>query len=137
MDKGTLYQLRNLISRSNVPTKCKNACEEFFSLIVKSHILTTAMKVLGMSSIDDVPKNVVDLEDDSERKSKVASAVVNEHVDLAPEFKVKSRGNKKSADGKNKVYSYACEVLSLGLMYLEFCDAVKEGDADRNIQIGS
>ena len=113
-----------------------NACEQFFSLIVKSHILTTAMKVLGMSSIDDVPKNVVDLENDSERKlilMKVASAVVNEHVDLTLEFKVKSRGNKKSADGKDKVYSYACEVLSLGLIYLEFCGAVKEGDADGNI----
>lgn len=142
MDKGTLYQLRNLISRSNVPTKCKkntNACEEFLLLVVKSHILTAAMKVLGMSSIDDVPKNIVDpnawmMDDDSERKSilmKVASAVVNEHVDLAPEFKVKSKGKKKSADEKDKVYSYACEVLSLGLIYMEFCDAVKEGDADR------
>ena len=91
-----------------------NACEEFFSFIVKSRILTAAMKVLGMSSIDDVPKNLVDpcawMDDESERKSILMN---NEHVDLA---QVKSRGNKKSADEKDKVYSYACEVLSLGLM---------------------
>lgn len=29
------------------------------------------------------------------------------------------------------IYLYACEILSLGLVYLEFCESVKEGDGDR------
>lgn len=32
-----------------------NACEKFLSLIVTAHIITAAMKELGMSCISDVP----------------------------------------------------------------------------------
>ena len=28
-------------------------------------------------------------------------------------------------------HACACEVMNLGLLYMEFCDAVKEGDGDR------
>ena len=41
-DGGTLYQLRNLINRRNVvgdPKKDMNACEDFFELVTKAHVL--------------------------------------------------------------------------------------------------
>ena len=31
------------------------------------------------------------------------------------------------------MYSYACEVLSLGLFFLKFQDAIKQGDGDRDM----
>ena len=37
--------------------KAVNACEEFFLLVVESHILTGAMSVFDMESADAVPKN--------------------------------------------------------------------------------
>ena len=33
------------------------------------------------------------------------------------------------------MYSYACETLSLGLIYLEFQDAIREGDGSRVLQV--
>ncbi len=57
-DHGTLYQLRNLIGRSNVsgdPTKKYNECDDFFKLIVKCHILVAALQHLNMKSLSDVP----------------------------------------------------------------------------------
>ena len=60
-DRATMYSLRNVINRRNVverPMKAVNACEEFFLLVVESHILTGAMSVFDMESADAVPKNI-------------------------------------------------------------------------------
>ena len=59
-----------------------------------------------------------------------ASEVVQQHVDLSIRF----------ADGKkhkepDTVYAYASELLSLGLLYFEFKDAVKERDGDRLFRV--
>ena len=35
----------------------------------------------------------------------------------------------------DNVYNYACEVLSLGLLYLEYKDAIREGDGERVMKI--
>ena len=136
MERGTLYQLRNLINRRNVVTSCKddmNACEEFFELVVNGYIITAVLDFLGMSSVIDLPLPTLVPSDawmlsDADRRSIVmdtASEVVQQHVDLSIQF----------ADGKkhkepDTVYAYASELLSLGLLYFEFKDAVKEGDGD-------
>lgn len=57
---GTLTQLQNLINKRNVRKKPKddfNACEDFFSLVVTSHILCAAMEHLGMESLDSDPNS--------------------------------------------------------------------------------
>ena len=62
MDAGTLYQLRNLINRQNVissPEKDVNSCEVFLTLIVKAHVVTAAMEVLGMSDLNDQPNECI------------------------------------------------------------------------------
>ena len=43
-EHGTLYQLRNVLHRTNVskPDKDFNACDDFFVIIVNSHILAAA-----------------------------------------------------------------------------------------------
>ncbi len=54
----TLYQLRNLIGRTNVsadPTKKFNESDDFFKLIVECHILVAAFEHLIMKSLSDVP----------------------------------------------------------------------------------
>ena len=55
---STMYQLRNLISRSNVsahPVKSYNESDDFFRVIVTSQILAEALKHLHMKSLADVP----------------------------------------------------------------------------------
>lgn len=136
MDKGTLYQLRNLINRRNVgnnPFKDVNAHEDFFLLIVDSHILAAAMEMLGMGSLDDepcseiLPPDVWVHDKDERRKAlyNVASVIVDSFVDLTVTF------DKKRPSNQDKVHAYACEVLSLGLLYKELQDAVREGDGLR------
>ena len=60
MDGATLYQLRNIINRRNItksPSGNVTACEEFFLLVTEAHILSAAMTVFQMQSLDDVPKS--------------------------------------------------------------------------------
>ena len=57
-DHGTMYQLRNLIGRSNVsadPVHKFNESDDFFRLIVTCYILVAAMELLQMKILEDVP----------------------------------------------------------------------------------
>ncbi len=114
MQRGTLFQLRNLCNHRNISTSVKanvNAWEDFIDVITKGHILTAALEYLGMTSLDSLPDpSIVDpniwMEDSKYRKLlDVATQVVNKHVDLATEF------DRKDSELKGTVYSYACETL--------------------------
>ena len=59
-----------------------------------------------------------------------ASEVVQQHVDLSIQF-----DDGKKHKEPDTVYAYASELLSLGLLYFEFKDAVKEGDGDRLFRV--
>lgn len=53
-----MYQLRNLIGRSNVnadPIHKFNECEDFFKLVVTCNILVAAMEILKMENLTDIP----------------------------------------------------------------------------------
>ena len=55
-DCGTLYQLRNVLGRTNVvqrPLDNFNACDDFFVLVVH----TQAMKMLGTSDVNKIPSS--------------------------------------------------------------------------------
>ncbi len=59
-DCGTLYQLRNVLGRTNVvqrPLDNFNACDDFFVLVVHAHILAAAMKMLGISDVNEIPSS--------------------------------------------------------------------------------
>ncbi len=137
MERGTLFHLRNLVNRRNVtksPKKDMNATEDFFELVVIGYTLAAVMSHLDMSSVNDRPlSSIVSpdiwMEDDSVRKSTlyaIAGQIIDKHVDLDMEFSDKRR-NKDTGT----VYDYSCELLTLGLLYLNFKDAVREGDGER------
>ncbi len=97
MERGTFYQLRNLIHRRNVKKEVKsdvNAAEDFIEIVVTGYIVSAVLSYLGMACIDDTPSDTIlspDLwmEDDSIKKSAlmgVASAIVDKHINLATEF---------------------------------------------------
>ena len=131
---GTLCQLRNLINRRNVTKKPKenvNASEDFLEIVTIGHILTAVMSYLKMSSLDDMPSSDIVphdiwMEDDNVRRQvleEISQHIVNTHIDLALTFKQPS-----SIQGT--VYDYACEALSLGLLAMDYKDAVREGDGE-------
>ena len=107
-----MHQLRNVINRTNVPLdpqKNMNAAEDFMLLLLHAHVVSAAEVILSQhpnSSLDDVANsiimNYVRLQKDSDQ---------DEFVD--------------------KVCVYSMEVLTLGLLWHGFHDAIREGDGER------
>lgn len=138
-DFGTLVQLRNIVNRRNVvadPKENVNACDDFFTLVVTCHFLVVVMKKLGMSELDDIP-TLGDftfdswMKSDGDRKSDLyhfCQEIITEHVHL-------SLNSTAADDIDDKVQSYANEVMGLGMLYLNYKDAIKEGDGPRVLNI--
>ena len=123
------------MNRRNVTTKPKkdfNAHEDFFTLVVVGFVLGAAMEILGMENLEDDPCQQilppdVWLHDKCERRdilTSVAGVIVNEYVDL-------SMFHHKEKLPSDRIHGYAKELLTLGLFYLEYSDAIREGDGLR------
>lgn len=123
-----------MIQRKTVTAKIKSdptACEEFFLVVVEAHIIAAVMLEFGLDSIDGTPNSEVFINKDfsegtpSQRKTifMVGISKVGEKY-LFPFGKAA----KKESD---HVHAYAKELLSLGLLYMEFCDGIREGDGLR------
>ena len=57
-EKGTLYQLRNVINRRNVQTNPKDnvvAANDFLSIITTCHILAATLKLFQIEDLNAVP----------------------------------------------------------------------------------
>ena len=141
MEKGTLFQLRNVINRRNVSAKPKanvNAAEDFFEIAVIGYVISTTMSYLQMSSLEEVPYKNITLEEvktmnDLEKIAilhDISSHLVDQYIDLATMFKDTSVTTGEKSTG-GTAYDYTCEVLSLGLLFLNFKDSIREGDGDR------
>ncbi len=112
MEKGTLYQLKATINRTSVPIDPSDnmkAAEDFLLVVLHAHITAASQAILSYTNIESV--------------SALADSIVASYVRL-------QRGSAESAcsDG---VFVYACDVLSLGLLWMGFHDAIREGDGDR------
>ena len=136
LEKGTLCNLRNVIDRRNISAKAAddfNACEDFFVTVVKCHIVVAAMQFFQMEAASDSPVHdllVTDLwtKSEQERKEvldKVTRSICLNYVDVLAHYSLDEDVEK---DG---VMSYAVAVLSQGLLYMEFSDAIREGDGSR------
>ena len=139
-EKATLSHLKVLLNHNRVTfNKCKitdfNACDNFFKVIVSSHIIAAAMELLNMSNVDDEPANesVLSpdawLQDDNARKDilySISSKIVSTFTDIEAKFVVTSM-----PQDDDRVLQYSRLVMSIGLLYLEYCDAIKEGDGMR------
>ena len=141
MDAGTLFQLRNLINRRNVtnnPTSNVIACEDFFLHVVEVHIVSACMTVFKMSSVTDKPSSELfpeaSTEGDTLQRRKIVLDAVKKVMDNYVNFSIESQSEGEGGDNnqeKDRVLEYACDVLTLGLLYMEFVDAVREGDGER------
>ena len=113
-EKGTLYQLRNLIHRTNVPLtpdKNMNAAEDFMLLILHTHVVAAARTLHELNPVEKVQD--------------LAKLIVVNYTRL-PQF-----NSGDTANNIDRVHLYATEVLTLGLIWHAFHDAIREGDGDR------
>lgn len=117
------------------PEKSVSACEDFFLLAVEAHICAAAMKAFKMTSVKDTPTDDLFPEDSSRLNPKqrwnVMKLAVREVVDQCIDIGYSTSPTKKEDD---HVRAYAKELLSLGLLLMEFRDGIREGDGDRIIR---
>lgn len=142
LDKGTLCHLRNMIDRRNISATAAddyNACEEFFIAVVESHIVTAAMTILEMNSNDDIPVHPLLTEDLWAKPAEIRKEVIDEvtkqlclsFVDIFAYY-----DQEDDVDGDD-VKRYAMQVLSQGLLFMEFVDGIREGDGERIVRCWS
>lgn len=119
-EKGTLYQLRNLLNQTAVPTDPADnmkASEDFLLVVLHSHIVAAARAI----------------QTDFERTDVISllKAIVDCFVQISVLSPSVAPVKKSGVDG---VYMYAVEVLTLGLLWHNFHDSIKEGDGERIIR---
>jgi len=144
-DKGTVFQLKQLVHRTSFvsdPKKNMKAVEDFLELVVVAHVitaskmlqeeLTTATTVQGCT---DLSKSLV------QRFIRISVPNVEQILaDLNSEDATDDLNSEDTTDDSpqevedginDSVHSYAVDILTLGLLWFGFRDAVREGDANR------
>ena len=103
-------------------------------LVVEAHILTAAMQIFEMSSIDDTPSEELfpasSLQEDSLRQCTILMDALSEFTRHFVDLDVAFKEGHADKDPRqiDHVEEYAHEVMSLGLLLMEFSDAIHEGD---------
>ena len=90
--------------------------------------------MFGMSSVNDTPSTDIFPEASQDSDSLQRRRILLNAVDTVMEKYVKfsmTEGEEEDDGGRDGVCEYAQEVLSLGLLYMEFNDAIREGDGER------
>lgn len=115
LEKGTLQQLKSLLRRSAVPAdpeKNVKSTEDFLQLVLVGHILVAAQEVLNDKHYGSVHE--------------LSECIVDRFVELG-EGKLECNGD--------RVLLYASELLTLGLLWMSFYDAIREGDGKRIVRV--
>ena len=111
-EKGTLFQLKNLINRTSVPLDPAHnmkAAEDFLLLILHAHVVSAARVLLSHGISPSVPL--------------LSKAIVSTFLQVP-----QAASEIASEDG---IHMYALEVLSLSMLWHAFHDATREGDGER------
>ena len=111
-----------------------NACDDFFVLIVSCHVIAATLKMLKMEEVNDTPsQDVIPNAENvwmqpSDQRKGVLDEICHQLVDWFVDF---SFSQPSSSNTTDKIEEYGKQLLSIGLFYLEFCDAIREGDGNR------
>jgi L1 cell adhesion molecule like protein len=115
-DKGTMYQLRNLINRSAVPLDPQDntkAAEDFLLLLLHAHVIEAQNTISSAIHYESVMS--------------IAKAIVNNYVLLSPI----GDKSKKMQNNPDQVHLYAKELLTFSLIWYGFHDSIKHSDGVR------
>ncbi len=137
-DHGTLYQLRNKLNRTNVVTKPKNnvnACEDFVEIVTSSLIISSTLEMLSLNSVNDMPSDISvpgaeevwTLSADERRKHllDLCRRIYDKYVDF------KFNDVTSTTNESDLVMKYSIQLLRMCYFYMEFADAIREGDGGR------
>ena len=92
------------------PSKNMKACEDFFLTVLHAHVLAAADYLTEMCCLT------------ASSSEEISKEIIVGFVNFDPDVKIKTG---------DKLYQYSTQVLTLGLVWYGFNDAIKEGDGDR------
>ena len=112
-EKATLYQLKTLINQTAIPISLRPDCntkvsEDCICVVVHAHVIAAAKAILK----DDVQMHVEEL----------SKQIVSRFVKLWKTEEV--------TPNADEAFVYACDVLTPGLVWMGFYDAIREGHDD-------
>lgn len=148
---ATLFQLRNLLGRSSVPSdpeKNMKAAEDFLLVILHAHAVCAANMISSFTDVQslmDLSRMIVvnhtllqqfschlSSEDKTESKTSAPKRVKRKPSQPnTSQPKTSEAETSKNEPECDLVNLYAMELLTLGLLWHGFHDAIKEGDGDR------
>jgi hypothetical protein len=106
----------------------------FFVLVVESHIISLTMDMFNMTDMDQTPE-IDDLNqietlwmESAESRRRVLQTITTKIVDSL-NLVFSNSETLKTTDDRVKLYGE--QLLSLGCFYLEYSDAIREGDGIR------
>jgi len=89
------------------------AAEDFLLVVLHSHVIAAAKAILSGSEATDV--------------ASLSESIVNQYINIT----VPSTSTIISIKSTDKVCMYGMEILTLGLLWHNFHDSIREGDGER------
>lgn len=125
-----------------MPKKDFNACEDFLDTVISSHVVAAAMATFQLESTNDTPDDSVLKDADQvwmkekeERKAimeELCMQVFDKFISLS--FGTMSTSSTYVHSADDGVSSYSIQLLRIGCLYMEFADAIREGDGEHVIR---
>ena len=107
------------------PSKDFDSCEDFFITVVRSLILVSCMTEFQMNGLDESPaENVVSADawlTSEDNRMSLLNDMCNSVVEKSVKFQYVNDA---------LVTEYVLQLLSIGMFYIEFNDAIKHGDGE-------
>ena len=125
------------MNRTNVvknPKNDFNACDDYFVLIISCYAIAATLSILKMKYTNDTPSADVISNPQSlwmqsaDHRKAVLDEICQQVVDTFVDF---SFGQTNCNNDTDKVEEYGKQLLGIGCFYLEFADAICEGDGNR------
>ena len=92
------------------------AAEDFLLVVLHAHIVAAAKVILSQQNTTDV--------------AVLSKQIVEQYISI----EVPSAGEPVSVKHKDKVHRYAVQLMTLGMLWHNFYDSVKEADGNRLIR---
>ena len=108
----------------------------FFRLVLQCHVISAAIKILGVETRTSTPPDNLKPKNISSRSPAERKATLKLYCRAIVDGFTNLQLNGTSHSDPmlsydDAVLGYAIELLTLGLLYVKFTDAVKEGDGQR------
>ena len=135
-DKGTLYQLRNVLDRKNVvsnPKKDFHACHDFLQTVVDGYIIAAACTIFKVKSPADITEKMIFPNGKPVDAKTTLSAI--EDISATIELRYTKYSTSPISASTDGIFKYSRYLLSLGLLARDFMDSWREGDGTRSMRL--